>query len=168
MANSELLGVKFKLHPMVVEQIKLAVKKYGERVKRFKGYKRANYILQKAEKDPQDDSPLLTYEATKRIYHDISTLNKNDRDDLISYDLIGGDFMMAWCQFELRKAREDIKNQQKTRKHAGLKVRDKDIDDEDMTKPTIDPMNTTDERYLKPTKLDESIIKIKKLINKLS
>lgn len=167
MANSQLLGKKFKLHPMVLEQINLALKKYGNGAKNLRGFKRAAYILEKTEKDPTDGLPLLTYEATKRIYHDMSSLDMGDKSDQVSYDLIGGDFMKAWCIFELKKAREEVKSRQNARQDAGLSIRDKDIDDEDMTKPTIDPTNTQDDRYLKPQALEEAVLRIKTLMKKI-
>lgn len=167
MANSKLLGKKFKLHHKVFEQINLALKKYGEAAKKSKGFKRAMYITQKAEKDPADGLPLLTYEATKRIYHDLTNIDKSDQAGQIAYDLAGGDFMRVWCNYTLKQARDQVKTNQKADMDAGIKVRDKDKDDEDMTKVTIDPMNTQDNRYIEPAALQESLSKIKSLMKKI-
>lgn len=163
MANSKLLGTKFKLHPKVFEQILLAVKKHG------KPSKRANYILKKAERDPQDRLPMLTYEATKRIYHDITHMELEDDKSNIAYEMMGGDFMKEWCKFALDKARNEVKQKKNARKDVGLKVRDKDPDDEDQTKITIDPTDTVDDRDIDPVKpeLNESIERIKNLIKTL-
>lgn len=167
MANSKLLGKRFKLHHKVVEQIKLALQKYGDAAKKSKGFKRAMYITEKAEKDPKDGMPLLTYEATKRIYHDLANLDLKDQNGQMAYDLAGGDFMRVWCNYTLKQARDSVKANLDAKGDAGLQMRDKDIDDEDITNPTIDPMNTTDDRYLKPTRLEESIQKIKSLMKKI-
>ena len=167
MANSKLLGKKFKVHHKVVEQINLALKKYGEAAKNSKGFKRAIYVTQKAEKDPKDGMPLLTYEATKRIYHDLVNLDLKDKNDQIVYDLIGGDFMRVWCNYTLKQARDSVKANNNAKMDAGLKGRDKDVDDEDMTAPVGDPTNTVDNRDVDPSQLYESLVKIKNLMKKL-
>lgn len=167
MANSKLLGKKFKLHHKVVEQIDLAIKKYGEAAKNSKGFKRAVYITQRAEKDPSDGMPLLTYEATKRIYHDLINLDLKDKNNQMIYDLAGGDFMRVWCNYTLKQARDSVKAGDSAKMDAGLQVRDKDKDDEDMTTMPDDPTNTVDDRDVDPSSLYESIEKIKNLMKKI-
>ncbi|MFW5847365.1 MAG: NUDIX domain-containing protein [bacterium] len=93
--NSELYDKTYNVPKDIIQQIEVAKAKYPS----HEGIKRANYIIK---------NNSLTYQAMKRLLHDME--NNNDK---IKYQLMGGDKMKSFIESSLENDRSLIKNRKK-------------------------------------------------------
>ena len=93
--NSELYDKKYNIPDEIIKDIKIAKSNNPN----HDGIKRANFII---------NNRSLTYQAIKRILHDMDNI-----DDKIKYSLMGGDKMKSFIKSKLDSDRELIKNEKK-------------------------------------------------------
>jgi hypothetical protein len=111
-ANSALVGTVFDIPDELIEILRAAWDKYGDKAHGAKssaseGKKRCENLLR---------SKQLNYYQIKRMIHDMEQINKYK--DPVGYALNGGDDMYKWAVRVLDAARREVDGQKNSRKRA--------------------------------------------------
>ena len=154
--NAKLIGNRYDIPEEVLHHIKNVLNKFGDQ-KTVKGYKRANHLLNKPNKQ------FVNQVMIKSYFDNVDMDNVNP----VEYELNGGKIMNKWVQELIKNERTRVNGNKIARTNAGMDNQfRKDSEGDDFDTSLDDRIMDTPD-LMTNSALLESVNKIKNLINKI-